>query len=195
MTRTARKRAQRMQQLERSAAKIFAERGYEGANFEEIAAQLDLRGPSLYHYFSSKEELFLRCVRTCWEEVMGRLEEIAGSDRDAVDILRSLFREQVFIELRDYPEFVPLFLRVQVPIPAIRAELHELRRSHEAVFKRVAGAVQRERGLDASQARVWLLVAFGALSYLQEWYDPAGPTGIDQLADMIAETLVDPFRR
>ena len=84
-SRVARKRAERVARVERTAARMFAERGYEGANLEEIAARLDLRGPSLYHYFSSKEELFLRCVRSSADEVITRLGSVAAAEPEPVE--------------------------------------------------------------------------------------------------------------
>jgi AcrR family transcriptional regulator len=190
-----RKRAQRIERAERIAASVFAEKGYEGANFELIAAELDLRGPSLYHYFASKEELFLRCIRRSAEEVFGRLQTIVDGNLDAVDKLRALFREQVLIEVRDYPEFVPLFFKTYVPVLELRDEILELRRTHGNIFERVADTVRDRSEIDQADIRVWLSVAFGALAYLPEWYDPHGSLGVESLADKLADTLVEPFLR
>lgn len=194
VSRTGRKRAQRIELVERVAARVFAEKGYDGANLELIAAELDLRGPSLYHYFSSKEELFLRCVRKSWDEVRSRLAAIAGADLVPADKLRGLFREQVLIEVRDYPEFVPLFFTLRAPVPHLHDEVLRIRREHAAIFERVAEQIRRRSKASRADVRVWLGVAFGALAYLNEWYDPGGRLGVDALADRLADTLVAPFR-
>jgi AcrR family transcriptional regulator len=194
-TRIERKRAERIERVERTAARVFAEKGYDGANFEQIAAELDLRGPSLYHYFSSKEELFLRCVRKAADEVFARIQEIAGSDMDPIEKLRKLFHEQILIEVRDLPEFVPLFFKTHVPVPELREVILGVRRDHAAIYEQVAEDVREVAGVDENTVRVWLEIAFGALAYLPEWYDPEGKLGVDILADTLADTLVDPFRR
>lgn len=192
--RVSRKRSERIERLERTAARVFAERGYEGANFEQIAAELDLRGPSLYHYFSSKEELFLRCVSKAWNEVLERLRRIVDTDLAPVEKLRELFREQVLIEVRDYPEFVPLFFKTRLPDAELAEQVLSIRRAHAAVFEEIAEQSRRESGTDEGLIRVWLATAFGALAYLPDWYDATGPLTIDQLADTLADTLVRPFR-
>ncbi|HEX3590763.1 MAG TPA: TetR/AcrR family transcriptional regulator [Pseudonocardiaceae bacterium] len=192
-TRLAQKRARRIELLERTAAQVFAAKGYDGANFDAIGAVLELRGPSLYHYFASKEELFLRCVRRPAEEVFARLRAIARRDLPAGQRLRALFHEQVLIEVRDYPEFVPLFFRTYVPIPELAATILGLRREHATIFEDVAGELADPAGAEKNDVRIRLAVAYGALGYLNEWYDPRGPIGPDDLADSLADLLVRPF--
>jgi AcrR family transcriptional regulator len=51
-----------------AAAKVFAERGFEGASVEQIAAEAGLSKGTLYWNFKSKDELFLALL----EEHIGR---------------------------------------------------------------------------------------------------------------------------
>ena len=189
----ARKRAERIREAEQAAARIFAERGYDGANFDDIAQQLGLRGPSLYHYFASKEAMFLQCVEHAAAEVMQRLEAIADTPAAPAVRLRRMFAEQVLIEIRDYPAYVPLFLKMYVPVPRIQARLAELKRAHGDVMRRVALECAREKGLGQDEMRVGLLAAFGALAYVQEWYRPDGPLSPEEVADTLSRILVAPF--
>jgi AcrR family transcriptional regulator len=39
------------------AAKLFAQRGFSGTSIRDIAAELDIANPSIYHHFKSKEEI------------------------------------------------------------------------------------------------------------------------------------------
>lgn len=194
-SRVSRKRTQRIERLERVAARVFAKKGYEGANFELIAAELDLRGPSLYHYFTSKEELFIRCIDRSAEDVFARLRRIVGTDLPPVDKLRALLREQILIEVRDYPEFVPLFFQNRVADEELRARVLDIRRRHAAIFENVAELIRMSAHEDRDTVRVWLETAFGALAHLPEWYDPRGRLSVDQVADLLADTLVAPFAR
>jgi AcrR family transcriptional regulator len=188
-----RKRAERIRRVEEAAARIFAERGYDRANFDDIARNLGLRGPSLYHYFASKEEMFLACVEHSAAEVMRRLEAIAGRDEPPGVRLRRMFAEQVLIEIRDYPAFAPLFFRVYVPVPRLAARVAEIKRAHGDIIRGVAAECAAAAGRDKEAARVALMAAFGALAYIQEWYSADGPLSAEMLADQLAGTLVAPF--
>jgi AcrR family transcriptional regulator len=190
------KRAARMSRIERAAARVFATRGYDGANFNDIAAELELQGSSLYYYFSSKEELFLRCLSHSAEQVFARLRAIvAQHEPEPSGAVAALVREQVIIEVRDFPEFVPLFFTMRLSNERLADRVLELRREHAGIFESAAAAAQADRHLDPHDVRVWLGVIFGALAYLPEWYDPHGPVGVDELADRMSRTLGEPFTR
>jgi AcrR family transcriptional regulator len=189
----ARKRAQRIRRAEEAAARAFAERGYDGANFDDIAKALGLRGPSLYHYFPSKEEMFLQCLEHSAAEVMQRLTAIEALSEPPATRLRHMFAEQVLIQIRDYPAFAPLFLKMYVPVPRIQARLAELKRAHGDVMRRVARECAGPAGLSRDEVRIALMAAFGALAYVQEWYSPDGPQTPEELAGALATTLVAPF--
>ncbi|MFD7011938.1 TetR/AcrR family transcriptional regulator [Rhodococcus jostii] len=193
LTRSERKRAGQVERVARAAARVFAQKGYEGANFDLIAAELDLRGPSLYYYFSTKEELFLRCVQKSADEVFGRLRAVAESGLDPIETLRALFREQVLIVVRDYPEFVPLFFKTYLPVHELREAVLELRREHAMLFEETAWQIQHWSKANRAEIRIWLGAAYGTLAYLPEWYDPSGEIGVDVLAAEVADLLVKPF--
>ncbi|MGQ0466281.1 MAG: TetR/AcrR family transcriptional regulator [Sporichthyaceae bacterium] len=191
-SRVARKRAERRELVERTAALVFAQRGYEGANFEEIAARLDLRGASLYYYYPSKEDLFLRAIENATAEVLDRLRPLAASADPPEERLRRLFVEQAIVEIRDYPAFTPLFL-MTVPVPALAVRLSELRLEHGTVFRKVAHEVAKRHGVPRQRASISVLLALGSLSYLHSWYDPDGPLGLQAFAEEVADQLLAPL--
>ncbi|MGE0852086.1 MAG: TetR family transcriptional regulator [Hyphomicrobiaceae bacterium] len=190
VSRIERKRAERTDAVLRASAQLFAQKGYEGTNLEEIAARLDLRGPSLYYYVSTKEELFSRCIETTAAGVFKRLRAVASRPLPPLERLRLLFREQVLLQVRDYPEFGPLFLKVQVPDERLRRRMRELGRRQLRLFRNVLeeAAAGGDAAREASSVR--MLLAFGAMAHLQEWYEPGGEIKPDQLADEVAAILL-----
>ena len=59
----------------REAMQLMAERGYSAASLRELARRLEMRQPSLYHYFRSKEELVEQIVRAYTQHAMQPLYE------------------------------------------------------------------------------------------------------------------------
>jgi AcrR family transcriptional regulator len=193
ISRSDRKRAERIALLERVAARLFAEHGFDATSFDDVAYAVDLRGPSLYHYFTSKEELFLGCIRRSATEVFDRLQLITSDEThggDARAALRAVFREQVLIEVRDYPEFVPLFFRLIVTAPALQEEVLQIRRRHAAFFEHLTQQALGSTLPLSSDERVRLEIAFGALSYLPSWYRADGRLPPEELAEAMADHLM-----
>src|SRR5690348_9246387 len=64
----------RREELTRIAARLFAERGYQGTSLADLAEELGVQKPSLYHHIESKEDLL-------WEVAWGGAEAFhAGLD-------------------------------------------------------------------------------------------------------------------
>lgn len=76
----ARYRQQRLQAI-RSAAAVFAEKGFHGASTKDIAEHLGIKQGSLYYYFSSKEEALGEVCLFGIEDYVQRMETIAESDQ------------------------------------------------------------------------------------------------------------------
>ncbi|MFC9471959.1 TetR/AcrR family transcriptional regulator [Nocardia sp. NPDC056952] len=193
-TRAMRKRADRVRLIEHTAARLFAEYGYEATNFEAIGAALDMRGSSLYYYFPSKEELFLRCMEHAAAEVFPRLRVIAEAEGTPLHRLRRMFREEAVITLREYPEFIPLFLKVQVPIEALEQRRDELRREQTSIFRAVVDElVTTPQAIPADRLHVTLNLALGGLSLIGEWFKPGSDLGVEDFADQVSHTLIRMF--
>ena len=59
LSRKQRERKARRNEIINAAVQVFAEKGYDSATLGEIAQRAEFAKGTLYHYFNSKEELFL----------------------------------------------------------------------------------------------------------------------------------------
>ena len=65
----------------RSAAAVFAEKGYHGSSTRDIAEHLGIKQGSLYYYFKSKEEALDEVCLFGIEDYVHRMHDIAASDQ------------------------------------------------------------------------------------------------------------------
>ena len=65
--------AMKVDQVLETASRLFNERGLDGASLDQIAAALGATKGALYHYFSDKRELILRCYERSAE--LGRKDD------------------------------------------------------------------------------------------------------------------------
>lgn len=77
------KREEKNQQTKRrimdSALAEFSKQGYGASSVNAICAAQDISKGIIYHYFSTKDDLFLACVEECFESLTKYLKETARS--------------------------------------------------------------------------------------------------------------------
>jgi len=82
--------------LRREARKIFAKKGYSGANTNELVQRARVTKGALYHHFANKRELYRSVVEDMERELVERLEDAAtaaaGGRRDPWERLRAMCR-------------------------------------------------------------------------------------------------------
>ena len=87
------------QDLALRAAKYFSDHGYAGTSMRKVAAYLGLSKSALYHYFPTKEHLFLACTR----QVMGGLDrtfiDATASDEENLAQLKEVLRKDFASEM------------------------------------------------------------------------------------------------
>jgi AcrR family transcriptional regulator len=77
--------------LRREARKIFAKKGYTGANTNELVERAKVTKGALYHHFTNKRELYHAVVEDMEQELVERIEA-AGGGREPWERLRAMCR-------------------------------------------------------------------------------------------------------
>jgi AcrR family transcriptional regulator len=170
---------QRRRQLLAAAEQVFAERGYGGTTFEDIAARAQVTRPLLYGHFASLDEVYLECVRTAREELQQRLTEAMLAEGLAP-------RARVQAGLRAYFAFVQeratrwhlLYGPGGATGPAA-AQAAEMR---FATAQRVAGLLEAfAPRLPHEDAVVSAHILSGAAEQLARWWRRHPEVGIDEI--------------
>lgn len=78
------RRARTRAALLRAAASAFAERGFDGASIDAIAASVGLSKGAVYAHFPSKLDLYLEVVGNLLEQSQWRMERVVAGIRSGV---------------------------------------------------------------------------------------------------------------
>lgn len=116
------------QEIVRSAAKLFSERGFPSTSIQDIADDCQIAKGSVYKYFPSKEDLFIEVFDQCQNAFFEQAEQIklvpGRSPRERF-LQQIIMRLQYFIEykfvlveFKEHPiqqnaKFIPLRLRAR----------------------------------------------------------------------------------
>lgn len=93
------------QHLISAAAAIFAEHGPEAATLQQIAALAAVDRRLIYHYFDSKDNLYVEVLRHHYRNLHGISTQLADDARDVEQFMELMMR-QMFAFCRANPQFV-----------------------------------------------------------------------------------------
>jgi AcrR family transcriptional regulator len=74
------------------AEALFAERGFDGTCIREIAKRVGATTGLIYHYYGSKEDLYLTLMETAARDLTMQIEEIAASSDHPQEKVRRVIR-------------------------------------------------------------------------------------------------------
>lgn len=72
-----------------SATRLLQTRAYHGFSFQDIADEVGIRKPSLYHHFSSKDKIAMAILHRSKDVILNELEKVQG--KSPVEQLHTYF--------------------------------------------------------------------------------------------------------
>src|SRR5213593_4896436 len=182
----------RRAELTRIAARLFAEKGYQGTSLADLAEELGVQKPSLYHHIASKEDLLWDVASEGAAAFHAALDGVPER-APAVEKIRLALRAHLAV-VAGQLDVATVFTREWRHLEGERRErfLAERRRYEERIRD-----LFRE-GVEGSELRTDLDVATAALIFLSAanwaytWLRPGGDT--DALADRFFAVLLDGMR-
>lgn len=121
----ARRRADRREEILRTAAALFAERGFHGVSIDDLGAAVGLSGPALYRYFAGKEAILAEMLVGVSERLLdGGTQRVIDAAGPAA-ALDSLVAFHVDFAL-DHPDLIAVQFRDLADVPT--AERSSVRR-------------------------------------------------------------------
>ncbi|MEV5831232.1 TetR/AcrR family transcriptional regulator [Spirillospora sp. NPDC052242] len=179
----------------RTAVDLFNRKGYDATSMGDLAKELGLTKPAIYHHVTSKEQLLGRALDDALDEltavVTAAAEERAGGT--AYERLREVVRHSVEVLVAHQPS-VTLLLRVRGNSGVELAALDRRRRLDERLAALVAdAAAEGALRADLPPPLVSRLL-FGMVNSLVEWYRAEGAYDPATVADAITTIAFDGLR-
>ncbi|QRY45815.1 TetR/AcrR family transcriptional regulator [Mycolicibacterium boenickei] len=173
-SRVARRRDRRKAEIVKTATRILTESGYQGMSLEDVAEQTDIAKATLYHYFSSKDALVAAALEALAEEVLQRLgaREDAIGEAGAREHLAALIDEQIRILTETAPEVAAVFSWPRGWPEVFDEPMKDMRRRHDAVFRRVVEQGVAGGEFTCPDVNVALQCLHGVLNQSSVWIGP-----------------------
>jgi AcrR family transcriptional regulator len=182
----------RREEVVRTAARVFAERGYHATSMADLTEATGLAAGGLYHYIGSKEQLL---ATICEDLVDPLLEPARGIAHDATlapaEQLRALLR--VWLEhVAEHRHHLLVFTQERHVIerePQWR-DVRRSRRAFERLLDEVLERAERAGVLRYPDRRLALLALLGMVNHTPQWFRPRGRLSPIEIAEGYADLLI-----
>ncbi len=137
-----------------SALTEFAQRGYGGSSVNNICAAQGVSKGIIYHYFASKDALYLSCVAECFQLLTEHLRaRVPAPEGPVQKQLEEYFaRRMDFFRL--HPVYQPIFCEAVVnPPPGLQEAIRDCRRGFDRLNAAILEGMLKPLPLRGDMAR------------------------------------------
>ena len=188
---------QKLELILRTAARIFAEKGYHSTSMREISRGTEVSLAGLYHYCRSKEELLFLIQDHCFGRLVERLEERLRAEHDAIERIRIVIDNHLSFFAANMAEMKVLSHEAD----SLRGEMQERvsrrKRDYTRLVRRILSDARRLEGASTQRASDDLTVEtyalFGMMNWIYNWYNPRGKLSVNELVDSITRLFLIGF--
>ena len=175
------------QEILRTAARLFQQRGYDATSMNDVAAALKLSKGGLYHHFQSKDEILFEIMNHAMEITQERVLGPVRGIADPAERLRALIRLHIEVVLSPRDREITVMLHENHPLPpTLRKRINNRKKEYIHFVEGLMAEVQRSRQAKGSVSpRAAALALLGMINWIYQWYKPEG--------NLQANTLVPQF--
>jgi AcrR family transcriptional regulator len=175
---------QRRREIIATAARLFAERGYQTTSIADLAAATKLTVGGLYHYFDGKDDLLIAICDELLEPLLVETRAIGGQGGTAREQL-GLVMEVWLEHVASHRHHLLVFSQERQAIERETRWRHV--RAQRKEFETLLDEILRRGEADGSMAfedrRLTLLALLGMVNYTPVWLRPRGRLSAAEIAD------------
>ncbi len=177
-----------------SAAQVFRQKGFHGASMADIAEAVQLQKASLYHHFSSKQDILLELLDQALDLLTERMAQVMAQSVSPDEKLRLAMR--AYLEtLSERGDLVSVLL---LEHRSLEPEYHDRHIPHRDRFEELWRDLIRQ-GADGGVFRcedvsLTVRALMGVMNWTITWYRPDGKMSIEEISDYLANLFINGIR-
>lgn len=173
----------RREQIIKTAAKLFRERGFERTTVRDLADAVDMHSGSLFFHFRDKEEILQAVLENGMKRAITILDRSLANAHTPNQKLAAICHGHLKAILEEERDTFTVILRDwHILSPRSRNKIIALRDKYEGRVGQVLNEIG-ESGFVQRDTRLLRLFLLGALNWTVQWYRADGDLTVDQLAE------------
>ena len=188
------------QEILRTAARLFQQRGYDATSMNDVAAALKLSKGGLYHHFQSKDEILFEIMNHAMEITQERVLSPVRSIADPEERLRALIRLHIEVVLSPRDREITVMLHENHPLPpALRKRINSRKKDYIHFLENLMAEVQNQLHRDQAQQshhakgkvspRAAAFALLGMINWIYQWYKPEGELQAQNLIPQFSDLI------
>jgi len=171
-----------------TAARAFRQRGYHNTSLDDIARELSVTKPTVYHYVANKEQLLFECFRTGLGLIMAGFEEVHSSTGSARERLAYVMTRYAEALTSDFG-WCMVQAENQDLSPAMSQKVKKLKSEIDQGIRRLLQEGAADGSIRPCDTKITAFALAGAMNWIAYWYK----SGDSLTAGEIARRFMDLF--
>ena len=172
------------------AARIFCEKGYEGASMRDLSRASGMSLAGLYHYFASKEELLYLIQKHAFQTIIENARERLAQSTDPEERIRIFLENHLEYFLANKEAMKVLTHEDETLKNGLGKEIRAIKREYYQICFDLLEDLRRSQGLEFS-GRLAVLSLFGMINWIYTWHNPRVDAGAKALARQMGDLFLN----
>ncbi len=173
-----------LREICRIAARVFYEKGYDGASMQDIAEAVGLTKAGLYHHVGSTDRLLGQIMNYGMDILDEMVLQKGKNNADPREKLKQTIVGHIDLITRARAQEITVILHENRSLKgALRKKINARKKQYIDFLEGLIGQVQQQSGKAAGSPRLAAFALLGMINWLYQWFDPEGPVHQDELTD------------
>jgi len=174
---------EKLQQILKTSAKIFAEKGFHRTSVRDISRATGMSLAGLYYYFTTKEELLYLIQERCFVTLLHRWERAATPEMDARTRIRIFAENHLSFFCHNMPEMKVMAHEDESVTGPFQDKILVIKRRYVKVLTDLIGELKQGEDGKQLDLRVATFALFGMMNWIYTWYQPKRDVPFPQLIE------------
>jgi AcrR family transcriptional regulator len=174
----------------KEAARLFKEKGYNSSTLRGLAHKAGIKGGSIYHHYSSKQEILYLIMEYTMTNLINRVQLAIKDETDPLQKLRKAITFHIEYHTRDTDETYVTDAELRSLNDENYKKITEMRNVYEKIYRDILleGNATKQMRIDniKTTSRALLQMCTG-VSY---WFNPEGKQSISHIAENYVELFL-----
>ncbi len=176
---------EKLQEILKISAKIFAEKGFHRTSIRDIARAKKMSLAGLYYYFRTKEEILFLIQERCFLTLLQRWEKAVTPEVDVRSRIRTFAENHLGFFLHSTYEMKVMAHEDESLTGEFEEKILVLKRRYVKILMDLIEELRKQDGGKGIDPRVATFSLFGMMNWIYTWYHPKRDLPLPELIDQM----------